>query len=505
MTMLSTRSLATFSFLAITSLAATVRAQCTYSWPAAAFGSGGNDSVLALASLGNGDLALGGRFTDANGTAANRIARWNGTAFAALGSGMNGDVNVLLELADGTLFAGGAFTTAGGNTVNCVARWNGTAWSALGVGVDALAPFGSNVQAVVQLGNGDLVVAGNFAAVSGTPAANIARWNGSTWSALGTGINGGVRALCVLPNGDVVATGSFTNAGGVTAASIARWNGASWSALGTGLGLFGGSALATMQNGDVVAGGSFLTAGGVACNRIARWNGAVWSALGTGLNAVPSALRVLPNGDLMVGGLFTTAGGGAANNIARWNGAAWSAFPAGCNGAVHEIVQDAAGAVVVSGDFTLANGGAAGRIAKIVSSCAPTGSTLGAGCVGTGGLNTLVATKLPVVGSSFRATGTGMPPLGFVLTVTGFAATNLPLAGVLAQGQPGCTLFATPDFIDVLVPIGGTASSAIAFPNNPAIVGVGLFHQYVPMEFDFAFNITAFTASNALAFTIGTF
>jgi hypothetical protein len=35
----------------------------------------------------------------------------------------------------------------------------------------------------------------------------IARWNGTSWSALGTGMNGSVSALAVLPNGDLIAGG----------------------------------------------------------------------------------------------------------------------------------------------------------------------------------------------------------------------------------------------------------------------------------------------------------
>ncbi|MBL8751917.1 MAG: hypothetical protein JNK15_01345 [Planctomycetes bacterium] len=500
--MTSTRSCATFRLLALASLATAASAQCTYSWPAS-FNGGASSGVLSGAIYANGSV-YAGRFTTIGGVAANRIALWDGSTFSALGTGTNGDVNEVLVLADGTLVAGGTFGSAGGNTVNCLARWNGSTWSGFGNGVDALAPFGANVQALAQLQNGDLVVGGNFAGVSGTAAANIARWNGTSWSALGTGINGSVRDLAVLPNGDLIATGSFTNAGGVAAASIARWNGTSWSALGTGLGVFGGSALCVLANGDLVVGGSFLTAGGVACNRIARWNGA-WSALGTGTNAVVSSLLALPNGDVMAGGLFTTAGGLAANRLARWNGSAWSAFPTGLDAAVHEIVQDGTGAVVVGGDFTLANGSAAGNLARLVSSCGPSAASLGAGCVGSGGLNTLTAARLPVVGGAFRGVGTGMPTLGFVLVATGFTSTSLPLFPLLPQALPGCTLYASPDVVDVAVPAAGAVASTLAFPNNPALVGASFFHQYVPMELDLAANITAFTSSNALQVTVGTF
>ena len=48
-----------------------------------------NDSVYALAVSGS-DLYAGGEFTTAGGSAANYIAKWNGSSWSALGSGMNG-------------------------------------------------------------------------------------------------------------------------------------------------------------------------------------------------------------------------------------------------------------------------------------------------------------------------------------------------------------------------------------------------------------------------------
>ena len=50
----------------------------------------------------------------------------------------------------------------------------------------------------------------------------IARWNGTSWSALGSGLNGHFLALTTLPNGDLVAGGLFRTAGGVVSAYVAR-------------------------------------------------------------------------------------------------------------------------------------------------------------------------------------------------------------------------------------------------------------------------------------------
>jgi hypothetical protein len=77
--------------------------------------------------------------------------------------------------------------------------------------------------------------------------------------------------LAVLPNCGFVAGGIFTTAGGVTANRIACWNGSSWSAFGSGMNS-DVRALAVLPNGDLVAGGVFTTAGGVQANHIARFS-----------------------------------------------------------------------------------------------------------------------------------------------------------------------------------------------------------------------------------------
>ena len=82
----------------------------------------------------------------------------------------------------------------------------------------------------------DVYVGGNFTDAGGNPEAdNIARWDGSSWHALGTGLKGTVFSI-VVSNGQVYAGGRFTDAGeNALADHIARWDGHLWQALRTGL------------------------------------------------------------------------------------------------------------------------------------------------------------------------------------------------------------------------------------------------------------------------------
>jgi hypothetical protein len=402
---------------------------------------------------------------------------------------------------------GGGFTTAGGVSANCIARWNGTSWSALGSGTNY------TVEALATLPNGDLVAGGQFTIAGGVSANRVARWNGTSWSALGSGISGPfsgtfVSDLVVLPNGDLVAGGDFTTAGGVNASRIARWDGTSWSALGSGLAITSSLErvpLVVLPNGDLVAGSYFAMAGGVSANSIARWNGTNWSALGSGMNSRVRSLTKLPNGDLVAGGEFTTAGGVNANRIARWNGTSWSALGSGMNNFVRVLTTLPNGDVLACGAFTVVNGAVSRFMAQLTTTCPATAVSYGAGCIGSAGANVLAATSLPWIGSTFRSVATGMPVPGLALGVVGFSTLSIPMSAILPQGVPGCTLLVSPDLLELYVPAAGIVQTQIVLPNTVALAG-GVFHQQVvPIEFDGTGTITALTGTNALTQTIGSF
>jgi hypothetical protein len=68
-----------------------------------------------------------------------------------------------------------------------------------------------------------LYAGGYFTTVGGSAANNIAQWNGSSWSALGSGMNYSVSALAVS-GGTLYAGGDFTTAGTNVSAYAAMAN-----------------------------------------------------------------------------------------------------------------------------------------------------------------------------------------------------------------------------------------------------------------------------------------
>lgn len=219
------------------------------------------------------------------------------------------------------------------------------------------------------LGGGPALHAGGFfSAAGGVSASNIARWSGTAWSSLGTGVNGGVLALAVFDSGtgpSLYAGGTFTSAGTAAASRIAKWNGTAWKQLGSGVSgpVFALAALDGAAAGGpaLFAGGAFLTAGGLSANRIARWNGSAWAPLGSGVTADVLALAAFDDGagggpQLYAGGQFMMAGGVQSAMVAKWTGSAWNGLASGMEKSVSVLAVANEGtalgpALLVGGSF----------------------------------------------------------------------------------------------------------------------------------------------------------
>lgn len=294
---------------------------------------GATDRVYAM-TLFKGDLYVGGRFTSIGGTSSTRgIANWNGINWAAMGTGIseqNGNENPAsvrsITTLSGILYIAGYFDNASSvaNTAN-IAQWDGSAWSAVGSGTN-------NAIDAITTYNGELYAGGRFTSVSGDNTINyLARWNESSWSAVtGSNLNNNVRSI-YANDSNLYIGGQFNNSGGLGGAGdgIISWNGTSWSALNNGLA--GNIRGINEYNSEIVAGGSFTNADGDSdADHIAAYDGSSWSALDSGLNGNGITL-VTDSTHLYVGGTFTSAGGNSAPyRVARWNGSSWT--PLGTTG-----------------------------------------------------------------------------------------------------------------------------------------------------------------------------
>jgi len=268
--------------------------------------------------------------------------------------GCNGNINAV-TVYDNMLIIGGSFTEVGGGlSVSNIAAWDGTNWSELGSGVDGAAM-------AMTVYDNNLIVGGSFISAGGVGASNIAVWDGAGWSPLGSGTNQSVSALEVY-NGELIAGGEFDQAGGVSARCIAAWDGASWSPLGAGMTSGGDVVYALIVHNDtLIVGGNFTKSAGVLMDNIGAWDGADWSPLGLGANNSVLALAIY-NGQLIAGGEFDQAGGTNASHIAAWNGTSWSQLGTGTDSTVRAMIVYG-DSLFVGGDFIDAGGESAVNIA----------------------------------------------------------------------------------------------------------------------------------------------
>jgi hypothetical protein len=292
-------------------------------------------AVFSIAVNGT-DVYIGGYFDHAGNVASNHIAKWDSVAhrWSALGSGVSSVVYAIAVHGD-DVYVGGVFTTAGGISVTGIARWNDTTqtWSAVGGALERTL-YDPIVTAIAIGASGDVYVGGNFEKAGGVTVNNIARWDGSSWHALGSGTGGthpDVDAIAISGS-DVYIGGSFTTVNGIGRNYVARWNGSAWSGLGSGTNE-AVTAIA-IDGSNVYVGSAFTTVtdsgGDHTVGNVAMWNGSSWSTMDGGVGNTVWALAVGPDG-LYVGGNFQTLAGGIGSiqRLARWDGSNWHALDGG--------------------------------------------------------------------------------------------------------------------------------------------------------------------------------
>jgi hypothetical protein len=222
---------------------------------------------------------------------------------------------VLNELPDGTLVANGV----------AFARFDPTTWIwsfPPGLPLDA-------IYAQAVLPDGSLVV-------GGTSRLDILNTTTNTLTPLASAVNGTVHAIEILPYGDIVVGGNFTAIGGVPAANIARRSHetGTWTALGQGLVPVNPSSVAAasiryLGDGKLVVGGRFSSAGDQPASNVAIYDlgTGAWSPLGSGVtintfeNYGPSYVKSIlpmPDGGILFGGSIAQAGGHISYFLARY-------------------------------------------------------------------------------------------------------------------------------------------------------------------------------------------
>lgn len=353
-----------------------------------------NAPVLSVVAQANGQILVGGQFTQLQpgqtGTSItrNNIARVNsdGAVDLVFNPNANSFVTTIALQADGGVMIAGAFTTL---------QTNGSASAVSRKGLARLGADGSldltfnpdlngDVSGIAARSDGTLLIGGaftglqptgaiilggSFTNLGGVAVRNLASVNseGSLNASFQPNPNGAVNALVAQPDGRVVVAGAFTTIAGSARNRLARF-GSDGSLDSTFNPNVSGpvQTLALQADGRLLAGGTFTAAGGQSRTNLARFNadGSLDSSFTATVSPV-AALAVQADGKVLV--VSQTAA--AASLIVRLNadGSADSSFPsvATTGGLAAALALQADGRVLVSGSFTSIGGAARARLARL--------------------------------------------------------------------------------------------------------------------------------------------
>ncbi|MBL0343619.1 MAG: T9SS type A sorting domain-containing protein [Bacteroidetes bacterium] len=122
----------------------------------------------------------------------------------------------------------------------------------------------------------------------------------------------------IVYNGELYVSGHFLTIYGDPGDLIAKWDGTSWSSVGSGLS--GGNCL-DMQvfNSELYVGGSLIAAGGLPVNNIAKWDGTNWYNIGANFNNWVICMEAMDSNNLFLGGGFTMINNDTVKNICKYN------------------------------------------------------------------------------------------------------------------------------------------------------------------------------------------
>ena len=267
--------------------------------------------------------------------------------------------DLLTEGSDALLTESGDYLSHDGNGTTSSGNW-----TQLGSDIDGnAAAFGN---AVAMSSNGTRFVAGDWLAITEKGIARVYEWSGSSWSQVGSDIQGqytGDRfgsAVAISSDGSRIVSGArYSDNGSSATADIGTvqvfdWSGSAWNQAGAAIvgeaaGDNFGQSVAISSDGSRIAVGAAGNddAGSEAGHvRVFSWSGSAWTQLGADIDgqyAIDNAGgAVALSGDgssVAIGAPGSIAGGSQSGNVRVfvWSGSAWTQRGADIDGTSSDV------------------------------------------------------------------------------------------------------------------------------------------------------------------------
>ena len=299
-------------------------------------------TIYAISVQSDGNILIGGEFTNVGGLSRKRIARLlpNGNLDATFNpqQGFNDKVKCIKVQADNSILVLGEFTSFNNVSANGVVKLQ-----ANGI-IDTTFHFGNGftgrsytaltdptLKCMSIQQDGNIIIGGSYSKYNNIDRSGIVRVfvNGELDISFnpGSGSNGIVRTMIVQPDSKVVIGGEFTVYNGNIRSKIARLNsdGTIDSNFNPNVGFNGTvNALLLQQDGKILVGGDFTKFNNYSVGRIARLdtngNLDVSFTNGLGFDTTVSSLILQPDGKIIVGGGFYSYNNNPGiNGIVRLN------------------------------------------------------------------------------------------------------------------------------------------------------------------------------------------
>jgi hypothetical protein len=320
-----------------------------------------------------------------------RIYNWNDPSWNQLGSDINGEAqwnslgrSVSLS-ANGTTVAIGAVSNSNANGLYSghvrIYNWNqnSLSWNQLGADLDGEAANDYSGMSVSLSADGTTVAIGasnNDGNGSNSGHVRIYKWNDSSWTQVGSDIDGEAasdnsgQSVSLSADGTTVAIGAPNNDGNGSNSGHVRiynWNDPSWNQLGSDIDSEAASdnsglSVSLSSDGTTVAiGANYNNGNGTDSGhvRIYKWNDPSWNQLGSDIDGEAAndnsgySVSLSADGTTVAIGAYRNDGNGTDSGhvrIYKWNDPSWNQLGSDING---ETANDNSGhSVSLSADGT---------------------------------------------------------------------------------------------------------------------------------------------------------
>jgi hypothetical protein len=274
-----------------------------------ALGQGVNSQVHAMCKGPDGNIYIAGEFSKAGGLPARMLAQWNGKTWKAMDGFSYGRIHSIV--ADSThLYIAGIFNDINGKEYNSIAQYIKGKWQPLAEGIKLLQynPYSSPIAKITAMcvHENDIYVIGNFDQAGKELARNIAKWDGKTWSAIGTGIIGYPKAIAVNHKGEIFVSTMQENQSILQQMPLYHWHNNKWDTIALPPYCQQINTIQAYGN-DIYIGGDFRLDDDIDDMGIAKLNGITWESVQGGIVGSVQSLFVCKD-TLYVGGNIKSIG-----------------------------------------------------------------------------------------------------------------------------------------------------------------------------------------------------